>query len=331
MSAPHQQVTSQIISQPQVIRQPAQQQVVRQSEVVRQQAAPVVTRVEPQVVRQPAQQVVRQSAVVRQPVEVRQSAVVRQQPQVVRAPQQGVVRQPATTAVRKQHPAGYAERRLDDVSARILARKVFQKYDANGSGFMNSMETGQMISDLYSSLNVHHPANREEGLEFMLANDADTNGNISLPDFEETFIQHLSTGDDQGFQLFLDANTYATRFNQSGRIRASQGPTTTYRPSPQRAPVVQQQPQVVRQQPQVVRQQPQVVRQQPQVVRQSAVRESTTTRVVQQQPAVQQQQPVVTRVGEQPQVVRQPVQRVVQQQPQVVRQPVQRVVQQAAQ
>lgn len=82
-----------------------------------------------------------------------------------------------TNPIEHHHTVGSSalnERRLDENSARILARKVFYKYDANRSGYMNSMETGRMISDLYSSLNVDHPADREEGLEFMIANDANS-------------------------------------------------------------------------------------------------------------------------------------------------------------
>eukprot|EP00178_Gracilaria_changii_P013890 TRINITY_DN39165_c0_g1_i1.p2 TRINITY_DN39165_c0_g1~~TRINITY_DN39165_c0_g1_i1.p2 ORF type:complete len:251 (+),score=31.56 TRINITY_DN39165_c0_g1_i1:3-755(+) len=126
-----------------------------------------------------------------------------------------------------------AERRLDEQSARVLARKVFGKYDANGSRYMNSMETAQMISDLYSSLNVDHPAVREEGLEFMIANDANSDNSISLQDFEDIFVQHLSTGDNSGFRLFLDDNTYATRNNDTGRILSTHGPTTVHQKTPQ--------------------------------------------------------------------------------------------------
>lgn len=137
-----------------------------------------------------------------------------------------------TTPVTTVRTGATNERRLDELSARILARKVFAKYDDNRSGYMNSQETGQMIADLYSSLNVDHPANREEGLEFMKANDANNDNSISLNDFEDIFVQHLSTGDQSGFRLFLDANTYATRHNLTGGIKAQHGPTTTYvRPS----------------------------------------------------------------------------------------------------
>lgn len=126
------------------------------------------------------------------------------------------------------------ERRLDENSARILARKVFAKYDANGSGYMNSMETAQLLSDLYASLNVDHPVNREEGLELMYANDSNRDSQISLRDFEDIFVQHISTGDQSGFRLFLDANTYVSRLNPSGVVRAHQGVTTTYHSSPNR-------------------------------------------------------------------------------------------------
>jgi hypothetical protein len=148
---------------------------------------------------------------------------------------------PTTTVRTTGSVAAHNERRLDENSARILARKVFSKYDANGSGYMNSMETGQMISDLYSSLNVNHPANRDEGLEFMVANDSNSDNSMSIQDFEDIFVQHLSTGNSAGgFKLFLDADTYATRNNTTGRVRASTGPTTTYHRSPQRvtAPTV---------------------------------------------------------------------------------------------
>jgi hypothetical protein len=142
-----------------------------------------------------------------------------------------------TTAPAQAPVQGHAERRLDEQSARILARKVFGKYDDNHSGYMNSMETAQMISDLYSSLNVDHPVVRQEGIEFMNANDANNDNSISLKDFEDVFVQHLSTGDQSGFKLFLDANTYATRFNSTGQVKANQGYTSNYNRSPQPAPV----------------------------------------------------------------------------------------------
>ena len=124
------------------------------------------------------------------------------------------------------------ERRLDELSARILARKVFSKYDANGSGYMNSMETAQLLSDLYASLNVDHPVNREEGLELMYANDSNSDNQISQRDFEDIFVRHISTGDQSGFRLFLDSNTYVSKLNPTGTLRAHQGVTTTYQSSP---------------------------------------------------------------------------------------------------
>ena len=97
------------------------------------------------------------------------------------------------------------ERRLDEFSARELARMVFRKYDDNGSGFMNSQESAQMVTDLYASLNEHNPSNPEDGYDFMVANDANNDHSMSLEDFEDIFVKYLSTGDSSsGFRLFFD-------------------------------------------------------------------------------------------------------------------------------
>jgi hypothetical protein len=97
------------------------------------------------------------------------------------------------------------ERRLDDYSARELARMVFRKYDDNGSGYMNSAESAQMVTDLYASLNEHNPSNPQDGYDFMVANDANSDNAMSLRDFEDIFVKYLSTGDtNSGFRLFFD-------------------------------------------------------------------------------------------------------------------------------
>lgn len=97
------------------------------------------------------------------------------------------------------------ERRLDDFSARELARMVFGKYDDNGSGYMNSQEASMMVTDLYASLNEHNPSNPQDGYDFMVANDANSDNSMSLQDFEDIFVKYLSTGDqNSGFRLFFD-------------------------------------------------------------------------------------------------------------------------------
>lgn len=70
---------------------------------------------------------------------------------------------------------GDPERRLNEASARQLARMVFLKYDDNDSGFMNSNEAANLITDLYASVNMEYRATPEEGKEFMKANDSDYN------------------------------------------------------------------------------------------------------------------------------------------------------------
>lgn len=98
------------------------------------------------------------------------------------------------------------ERRLDSFSAKELARMVFGKYDDNGSGYMNSKEASVMITDLYASLNENHPSNPQDGLDFMIANDANSDQSMSIKDFEDIFAKYLSTGDNSGFRLFFDQN-----------------------------------------------------------------------------------------------------------------------------
>jgi hypothetical protein len=70
---------------------------------------------------------------------------------------------------------GDPERRLNEASARQLARMVFLKYDDNDSGSMNSNEAANLITDLYASVNMEYRATPEEGKEFMKANDSDHN------------------------------------------------------------------------------------------------------------------------------------------------------------
>lgn len=96
------------------------------------------------------------------------------------------------------------ERRLDNFSARELARMVFGKYDDNGSGYLNSNEAAQMITDLYASMNEHNPSNPQDGYDFMVANDANSDNSMNLKDFEDIFVKYLSTGDNTGFRLFFD-------------------------------------------------------------------------------------------------------------------------------
>lgn len=93
------------------------------------------------------------------------------------------------------------ERRLDEDSARLLARQVFYKYDTNRSGFMNSQEAAGMVSDLYLSINEHKPSSQQDGLDFMVANDINNDHSMSLEDFEDIFVRHLSSHDNTGYSL----------------------------------------------------------------------------------------------------------------------------------
>ena len=101
---------------------------------------------------------------------------------------------------------GEQERRLNENSARKLAKMVFLKYDDDNSGLMSKEEAANLITDLYASINIEYKATLEEGLEFMTANDSDLNQQFNREDFEQMFVRHLSTENNySGFNLFGDS------------------------------------------------------------------------------------------------------------------------------
>lgn len=146
-----------------------------------------------------------------------------------------------------RHRAG--ERRLDDESARLLARQVFFKYDTNRSGFMNSQEAAHMVSDLYLSINEHQPTSQQDGLDFMVANDINNDHNMSLADFEDIFVRHLSTHDQTGYSLTSPHVTaFAEERSTPGRVVHPYPAPVQHQPVQVSRPVVQQPQRPVQQQ-----------------------------------------------------------------------------------
>lgn len=69
---------------------------------------------------------------------------------------------------------GVSDWRLAEEDARTLGQIAFLSYDRNRSGFLNSVEAGELITELYRSLSIDHPSDRLQGLDFMVANDINT-------------------------------------------------------------------------------------------------------------------------------------------------------------
>lgn len=104
------------------------------------------------------------------------------------------------------------DRRFTEDTARTLARILFGRYDEGKTGTLTSVEASTLITDFYCSLDINHPSNRREGFDFLVANDMDNDGEFSLRDFEEIFVQHLSTGSNQsGYRLFSDKKVSAVK------------------------------------------------------------------------------------------------------------------------
>jgi hypothetical protein len=124
------------------------------------------------------------------------------------------------------------DRRFTEDTARTLARILFGRYDENRSGFLNSFETSSLITDFYCSLNIDHPSSRKEGFDFMVANDINNDGQFSVKDFEDIFVHHLSTGNNQsGFRLFSERKVSSVKSEFCGR-----GETQVSAKAPTQAP-----------------------------------------------------------------------------------------------
>lgn len=91
---------------------------------------------------------------------------------------------------------------LNEESAILLGRVVFQKYNTKNFGYLDTEDTSEMISRLYETLNIPYDKNEEEAQDFMVANDLVFDGKLSLKKFEKLFSKILSTGDSTGMDLF---------------------------------------------------------------------------------------------------------------------------------
>lgn len=68
-----------------------------------------------------------------------------------------------------------------------------------------------MVSDLYLSINENRPTHQQDGLDFMVANDINNDHSMSLEDFEDIFVKHLSSHDNTGYSL---TNPYVTAVSE---------------------------------------------------------------------------------------------------------------------
>ena len=76
-------------------------------------------------------------------------------------------------------------------SAEELARGIFETYDKDKSGFIESSEVEQMMIDTYSSINMNFTPSSYDVETYIKVLDADGDGRISLQDIQ-VMVQRLT-------------------------------------------------------------------------------------------------------------------------------------------
>ena len=84
---------------------------------------------------------------------------------------------------------------LDYESAKLLAKKIFEIYDKDKSGVIESYEIGEMMVDTYKSINKLFNPSQYDIETYMKIMDKDQDGRITLRDIEAMVVKMMC--DDQ--------------------------------------------------------------------------------------------------------------------------------------
>jgi len=76
-------------------------------------------------------------------------------------------------------------------TAKRIAYKLFNSFDVNKSGAIESQEASSMIKHAYQSLNKNYVPNDEDCQDFIKTQDKDKDGKLTLIDIEKTCINFL--------------------------------------------------------------------------------------------------------------------------------------------
>ena len=121
---------------------------------------------------------------------------------------------------------------LDIESAKNIARKIFDLYDVNKTGVIESQECRSMICDAYLSVNRNFTPSEDEAHDYLKIQDRDHDGKLTLADLERSCIQYLCGRGGSGVSLGLERPTATmTKYNPgTSTIRAPVLTTTTAQP-----------------------------------------------------------------------------------------------------
>ena len=80
---------------------------------------------------------------------------------------------------------------IDVASAKFIAKELFETYDENRSGAIESNEAKSMIIDAYTNINKLFIPKEHEVQSFLDLHDTDRDGRLSLPDLEQICMKFL--------------------------------------------------------------------------------------------------------------------------------------------
>ncbi|CAD8181751.1 unnamed protein product [Paramecium octaurelia] len=85
----------------------------------------------------------------------------------------------------KRQYSKFVEERLD------VARRLFRKFDQDGSGFITENEVPQLLIETYKSMGIHYNPTQEDVKSWMRMTDLNDDGQVSLEEYEDLVIRSL--------------------------------------------------------------------------------------------------------------------------------------------
>ena len=81
-----------------------------------------------------------------------------------------------------------------DIDSKIdqAVNKLFEKYDADKSGWLEDGEITKIIQDVFSHLNEHRTLTNEDVKKVMVALDKNSDGKISKDELREMIVRCMS-------------------------------------------------------------------------------------------------------------------------------------------
>jgi len=72
-----------------------------------------------------------------------------------------------------------------------VARRLFKKFDEDGSGFITEEEVGHLLIETYKSMGIQYQPTYDDIKSWMRMTDTNGDGKVSLEEYEDLVIRSL--------------------------------------------------------------------------------------------------------------------------------------------